>query len=55
MKYFVFFITLFIFFKSIGYSIYEIKQKNRVGGYTVLLLASTQLIFTNYITFTLNR
>lgn len=40
--------TVFIFFRSIAYGIYEIKnEKNKIGGFFFILLAVFAVVFSN--------
>ena len=50
----VFFITLYIFIDTVAYGIYEIKNKNKLGGFSTLLMAVFMMIFVNYFTFRFN-
>lgn len=40
--------SIFILFKTIGYSIYELKEKNnKTGGVYIILLSLFSIIFSN--------
>ena len=40
--------TVFIFFRSVAYGIYEIKnEKNKIGGFFFILLALFAIVFSN--------
>lgn len=42
------FITIFIFFKTVGYAIYELKEKqNKVGAITVICFSFLVIVFSN--------
>lgn len=42
------FITIFIFFKTVGYAIYELKEKeNKVGAITVIAFSFLVIVFSN--------
>ncbi len=45
------FITIFIFFKTVGYAIYELKEKqNKVGAITVICFSFLVIVFSNVAT-----
>lgn len=44
----ILFITIFIFLNNISYAVYEIKNKNKLGGITVILFSTFMIIFVNY-------
>ena len=46
----VFFISLYILLNTIGYGIYEFKNKNKFGGTIVILLTAFMIIFVNTVT-----
>lgn len=42
------FITIFIFFKTVGYAIYELKEKqNKVGAVTIICFSFLIIVFSN--------
>ena len=42
------FITIFIFFKTVGYAIYELKEKqNKVGTITIICFSFLIIVFSN--------
>lgn len=45
-------ITTFIFLNNIGYSIYEFKNSNKLGGFCTIILNIFMIIFVNYTMFT---
>ena len=45
------FITIFIFFKTVGYAIYELKEKqNKVGAIRVVCFSFLVIVFSNVAT-----
>lgn len=54
MKIIICIFTIVILINSIRYSIYEIKNQNKIAGITVCLLGIFQLIFTNMTIFLFN-
>lgn len=43
----VFLITLYIFFESISYGIYEFQNKNKLGSIIIFILSIFMIIFVN--------
>lgn len=43
--------TIFIFFKNIGYSIYEFQNNNKFAGICTIFLNIFMFIFVNYATY----
>lgn len=44
MKFLVIILSIIIFLKTLSYGVYEIKEKNKSGGITVIVLAVFALI-----------
>lgn len=44
-------LSIFIFLKTFYYGLYEIKQKNKLGGSTIIILSFVSLIAPNVIMF----
>ena len=49
MKFLDIFLSILIFLKTFYYGLYEIKQKNKSGGYGVILLSFVSLLAPNII------
>lgn len=47
MKIVIFILSLFVFFKTLYYGIYEYKQNNKVPGICIMVLASICLVLPN--------
>ena len=44
------FITIYIFFKALGYALYEIKElKNKPGGIKVIVFSALIVLFVNIV------
>lgn len=45
------FITIFIFFKTVGYAIYELKEKqNKIGAITIICFSFLVIVVSNIAT-----
>lgn len=45
-----FLITLFLFFKTVGYGVYELKNnQNKFAGITIFILSLISIVFSNII------
>lgn len=49
MRILVIILSIIIFIKTLSYGIYELKDENRFGGFTVISLAIISLILPNVI------
>lgn len=47
MKILVFILSIMVFTKTISYGIFEIKQNNKSGGISVIIISIFSLIFPN--------
>ncbi len=47
MRILVIIISIIIFIKTLSYGIYELKDKNKLGGVTVIVIATMALILPN--------
>ena len=47
MRVLVIILSIIIFVKTVSYGIYELKDKNKVGGITVIVIATLALILPN--------
>ncbi len=47
MRVLVLILSIIIFIKTVSYGIYELKNKNKVGGITVIVIATFALILPN--------
>lgn len=47
MKILVIIISIIIFTKTLSYGIYELENKNKIGGFTVIAIAIISLILPN--------
>lgn len=45
MKFIIIILSLFVFFKTLYYGIYEHTQNNKIAGFCIMILASTSLLF----------
>lgn len=43
----IFLISIYIFLETLGYGIYEFKNKNKLGGSIVLALSIFMILFVN--------
>lgn len=49
MAFSILILSIFIFLNNLGYAIYEIKEKkNKLGGISVIAIATFMVIFVNY-------
>lgn len=49
MRILVIILSIIIFIKTLSYGIYELKDENKLGGFTVISLAVISLILPNVI------
>ena len=49
MKVLVIILSILIFIKTVSYGIYELKDKNKLGGITVIIIATFALILPNLV------
>ncbi len=47
MRILVIILSIIIFIKTVSYGIYELKDKNKLGGITVIVIATLALILPN--------
>ncbi len=47
MKVLVIILSILIFIKTVSYGIYELNNKNKIGGITVIAIATFALILPN--------
>ncbi len=47
MRILVIILSIIIFIKTVSYGIYELKDKNKLGGITVIVIATLSLILPN--------
>ena len=47
MRILVIILSIIIFIKTVSYGIYELKDKNKIGGITVIVIATVALILPN--------
>ena len=47
MRVLVLILSILIFIKTVSYGIYELKSKNKIGGITVIVIATFAVILPN--------
>lgn len=47
MKFLIIILSIMIFTKTLSYGIYEIKEKNKIGGISIIIVAIISLILPN--------
>lgn len=51
MSFLIVILTIIIFIRTLSYGIYELKQKNKSGGISVIIVAIFSLILPNLMIF----